>query len=313
MVVIAVCGAILIALLPPEHGQGRRSPGGQGRRPPAENRPQPPTWPEQRVPVRYAAGDEAAAPGPADDPGAGESDQPDVVMRDTAPGEWSVGTVFSVDAGGVFVTAAHVTDACAQVALVDGPLAAGGAVTRLAFASEIVQHARADVAVVRAAYPAGVLPLGDDALLERGATGFGFGYPSNVAGVVVGELMGRARGRAEAASAFWPILVWALTARYPDSDAPLGGISGGPMVDVNGRVVGVVVASASERRPRFITTTAAPVREVLRGATRQVPADRPMGAAITAQDAATYGASLRRDGTVAQAVCRRPEPDRRER
>lgn len=276
-------------------------------------RPEP--WPDTRVPVRYTWGEGTTSATPDGDAGSAGStgttaprapDQADVLMQDNEPSEWSSGTAFAVEQLGVLVTAAHVTNGCSQLAI-----APEGDRREYEFASEIVQHTRADVAVVRMPHAAPPLPLGDDALVERGATGFGFGYPSGEPSAVVGELMGRARGRGEHDYDWWPVMVWALVAREPDSEASLGGISGGPLLDAGGRVIGVVIAAGSERRPRFVTTTIAPVLQALQGAVQRIPSDPGTRAALTAAVAAEYGRTLRARGTVASAICRRADVGRR--
>jgi hypothetical protein len=131
--------------------------------------------------------------------------------------------------------------------------------------------------------------------------------------VIAGELMGRTRARAERGHAWSPVLVWALLDRAPDSDAPLGGISGGPMLDEGGRVIGVVIASGSERRPRFVTTTVPPVDDVLRGAA--TPGDPRDGDAVpvTPERARRYENLLRENRTVVAVYCRAGGPGRRPR
>lgn len=277
-------------LVPPEDQLGRR----------------PATWPDDRVSVRYTWGrDDGTGPRDADARPAG-FDQPDVLMRGNDPTEWSSGTAFAVEPLGVLVTAKHVTDSCAQLAL-----SPESARPRYEFAWEIVQHTRADVAVVRAAHSAPTLPLGDDARLERGATAFAFGYPSGVASALVGELMGRARGQGQGDFGWSPVMVWALVSRDPESEAPLGGISGGPLLDTEGRVVGVVIASGSERRPRFITTTVAPVLEALEGAVQRAPPSAATAAPVNPRTATEYGHALRSRGSVVSAICRRTDVGRR--
>lgn len=288
---LAFAATIVVSwLVPPQEQRGRR----------------PEAWPQERVPVRYTWGADTGT-GPRDVDARPEGfDQPDVVMRGNPPSEWSSGTAFAVESLGVLVTAAHVTDSCAQLAL-----APENAQPRFRFAREIVQHTRADVAVVRADHTAPTLPIGDDARLERGATAFAFGYPSGVASALVGELMGRARGHGEGAFGWSPVLVWALVSRAPDSEAPLGGISGGPLLDSEGRVVGVVIASGSERRPRFITTTVAPVLEALDGAVRRTPVVTATPDPVSAQSYAEYGRALRSRGSVVSAICHRADVGRR--
>jgi hypothetical protein len=111
-----------------------------------------------------------------------------------------------------------------------------------------------------------VLPL-STATPAYGETGFSFGFPSGTLGGAEGRLMGRARmqlGGRLAGTA--PVLAWAEVRRFPDALESLGGMSGGPMLDEDGTVVGISVA-ASDRRGRIFTV--AP--EVIRTVAAEVP------------------------------------------
>jgi hypothetical protein len=128
------------------------------------------------------------------------------------------------------------------------------------------------------------LPLSSDGLTIEQA-GFSFGYPTGILGATRDELMGRSRmllgGRL---AGFTPTLTWVETRRFPDTLETLSGMSGGPMLDDQGRVIGIVVA-ATARRGRIHTVAPELLRQVQRDTTlfsaspRQAPtqgiADRP--------------------------------------
>ena len=156
-----------------------------------------------------------------------------------------LGTAFSVDERGVWLTARHVaSDLCRQLAIVaDGHQVAAS----IAYAAPDM-----DVAVLttRGGTPALQLTSGTSLV---GESGYSFGYPTGVLGATEDTLMGRSRmqgtGRLVGTT---PTLTWAEARRIPNSLDTLGGMSGGPMLDDSGRVIGTVVA-ASERRGRVHT------------------------------------------------------------
>jgi len=160
-------------------------------------------------------------------------------------GSVTLGTAFPVDARGVWLTARHAANASCQqlIMVVDG---------RRMPASIAFLHPDADLAVVRTAKGAPAVPLSPGPL-AIGDTGRSFGYPTGVLGATEDTLMGRTRmqlgGRLSGTGA---TLTWAEDRRFPDSLETLGGMSGGPMFDDAGRVVGIVVA-ASVRRGRVHT------------------------------------------------------------
>jgi hypothetical protein len=86
--------------------------------------------------------------------------------------------------------------------------------------------------------------------------GFGMGFPQGRPGAVQGRLLGRAQMQARGLfQGRAPTLEWAEVRRAPSFRGSLGGISGGPLLDANGNVLGVMVAE-EPRRGRF--STAAP-------------------------------------------------------
>jgi hypothetical protein len=94
------------------------------------------------------------------------------------------------------------------------------------------------------------------------------------------KLGGRLRGTA-------PVLTWAELQRYPDDLPSLSGISGGPMLDDRGNVIGIIVA-ASVRRGRNYTV--AP--EILHKVQQELDLSKLQSAQIPARDAVAPPVSL---------------------
>jgi S1-C subfamily serine protease len=226
----------------------RRAPIGDdpitGRRPvppPAEISPEAPSPvpPRARRPLPIA-------PSPAD--------PPFVVELYDMP-KASSGTAFPVDDRGAWMTARHVVLDCTDIGLLRWGERTVSRAT-LAYA-----HPSADLAVIAARRTASPVAFSETPL-EVGLPGFSLGFPQGQIGAAYLQLIGRSRmhakGRMTGAS---PTLAWAEVRRFPGHLETLGGMSGGPVVDQDGNLIGVLVAG-SERRGRIHSLAPEVLREV---------------------------------------------------
>lgn len=206
------------------------------------------------------------------------------------------GTAFSVGEG-VWLTARHVVDGCAEVGLI-GDGRHGVEV------SEITAAPNADVAVLRAPFARAPLPVRlDTGDLALGDPGFHVGYPQGRPGEATSRLLGRevlvAQGRYRTRE---PVLAWAEVGRTRGLVGSLGGMSGGPTFDAAGEVIGVTVAE-SPRRGRIYTTDPRSVRDALFSARATPAADVE---AVGDFDTESYGevsSELRKARRIARVVC----------
>ncbi|MDA1060134.1 MAG: serine protease [Proteobacteria bacterium] len=262
--------------------------------------PQPRRPPPQRPPAATLPSE----PPPADRPGtlSPPSDRDVGFEIESTPKESDVsGTAFAIGAG-VWMTAEHVTESCGSLFLeADG---------RLMPVFDLVEHPSADVAVFRTRRSGPHLPLSDR--LDAGQTGFHHGFPSGAPGDVLSTLVGRARIRVSGATnRVEPAVAWAERRRFPPQLERLGGISGGPALDLEGRVVGVTVGS-SPRRGTVITAAPVSLREVIRQAGVNLgPDETGRRAAPSASRLTAFGDDLRRDFSVAKVICLLRPPARR--
>lgn len=257
----------------------------------------PPWWSTNPVEVRYLPREPPLLPSEW-------MRSPETELRDGPLSEWSHGTAFSIDDQGGYVTAAHVTAGCSQLALVSEQALATHTLAATSVVTEMVLHVSADASAVRTPLRAPPIDTAGDVQPQPGMVAYGYGYPHGEPGALRGEFVGRARGRAQSRPGAFPLFVWAMTQREPASEQPLGGISGGPLLSAAGQVIGMVIGYPSERRSLFVTTTMAPVREV------SEIADNDHGSGFyhtPVPDAqfAAYGAQLRKQGSVVPIVCHR--------
>ena len=209
------------------------------------------------------------------------------------PFQPSTGTAFSIARSGRWVTARHVVEGCRRPAIMVG----GGR----AVAADVRLPARADIAVLETAGGPPALPIAPPGTLRAGQRGFHPGFPQARAGEVTSRLLGREtlniRGRGERSE---PVLVWAEVGRTDGLGGTLAGLSGAPVMDRQGRVVGVTIAE-SPRRGRIYTTAPDTFLPAMRGVQK---ADEPLTSrAVTIDNYFLVADNLRRDLRVARVVC----------
>ncbi|MFN0313906.1 MAG: serine protease [Burkholderiales bacterium] len=207
----------------------------------------------------------------------------------------SVGSAFAMHESGIWLTARHVVDGCKIVAV------------RGRFGWARVQvvwlHPRADLAIFRTRGAPTHFEL-SGAPVRQGMEGYAMGYPQGRPGSVRGLLIGRTQMRSpELYAGTAATLAWAEAARAPAIGGSLGGISGGPVLDEAGNVLGVIVAELP-RRGRFETLAPEVLQEVAMN-TQLLPRGRaaPDSLALDANNFGRVGDQLRAQFTVAQMGC----------
>lgn len=216
------------------------------------------------------------------------------VADKTQPG---AGTAFSIDASGTWVTARHVVEGCAKAAIVVGP---GRGVE-----AQVTIDPTAETAILTTDGGAQPLPLGLAEGLHRGEQAFHLGFPQGRPGEASTRLIGRenlvVQGRGARTE---PVLVWAETGRTDGLTGTLGGLSGAPALDDQGRVVGVTIAEAP-RRGRIYTTAPETTARILgpRAAPAAGAGQATGGEAVNADNYGRVADDLRRGLRVAQVVC----------
>ncbi len=207
--------------------------------------------------------------------------------------ETEAGTAFSVGDGGLWLTARHVVQGCRQPAIV---VAAGrGVAARLRGES-------GDIAVLGTEGGAPALPLAANPVLNAGARGFLPGFPQAAPGEATARLLGvqRIRGRGRGAPSA-SLLAWAEVGRTDGVKGSLAGLSGAPVLNAAGDVVGVALGE-SPRRGRLYTATPKALAAALKAAGVVTP-PAGSGSPITVDNYGRTADNLRRDLRVAQVVC----------
>ncbi len=230
---------------------------------------------------------EGAALGPA------SPFDPAVVVEVAETAEAGAGTAFSIAQSGTWVTARHVVEGCSRAAIVVAPGRGVAAGVRI--------DPNSETAILTTDGGATPLPLGLGQRLRRGERAFHVGFPQGRPGEASSRLLGRenlvVQGRGARTE---PVLVWAETGRTDGLKGTLGGLSGAPALDDQGRVVGVTIAEAP-RRGRIYTTAPETTARTLAAGGRRGP--EPAGPAISADNYGRVADDLRRNLRVAQVVC----------
>jgi len=241
----------------------------------------------------YGVEQDVVVPDPPANPELGPmlpSDSPrdELVIVDVAPLQSGTGTAFSINDDGLWLTARHVVDSCHRVGIRIG-------LGRLVSVdAHIVENS--DLAVLKTDWPRRPLPADLNSQRQIGEIGYFFGFPQGEPGEVVGSLIARnrmkVRGRYTNDEA---ILAWSELGRSRNISGSLGGLSGAPVLDKDGEIIGVVSAE-SPRRGRVYSVAPRYLRGIITKA----------GKGIEPLSLETYGVAadkLRRDRRIAQVIC----------
>ncbi|MGB3455243.1 MAG: serine protease [Litorimonas sp.] len=211
-----------------------------------------------------------------------------ILVRIDAP-QPGIGTAFASSADGEWITARHVVDSCDTV----GIKVSNRQLVRVRQADI---YDGADLAKLSVPWRRDPLPTDLDGPRTVGETGFFFGYPQGRPGEVVGSLLSRGRmqvrGRYDTDEG---VLIWSELSRTRGLRGSLGGLSGGPVLDADGELIGVVAAE-TPRRGRIYTVSPANLRQI-------IPPTGGDSVALSLEDYPLQADRLRRDRRIAQVVC----------
>jgi S1-C subfamily serine protease len=170
------------------------------------------------------------------------------VMVQVGDAEDGIGTAFAINRSGMWLTARHVVDGCMRVGLSVGD-------GRMVRVDEVRTSHTSDLALLITDRAPAALELNLDRELRIGEDGYHVGFPQGRSGEASSTLQSRSRLVTRGRYAMEePVLAWAESGRSEGIEGTLSGMSGGPVFDKDGAVIGVIVAE-SPRRGRIYTAT----------------------------------------------------------
>lgn len=225
---------------------------------------------------------------------------PSIMIKAPPAPPRSAGTAFAIAAPGVWLSAAHVLEGCREAALMVGPGRGVAAKVRL--------DPDTDVAVLTTEGGATPLPSALGLPLRIGTRGFHPGFPQGRPGEATTRLLGRQkllmRRAGDRAARAEPVMAWAEVGRTNGLHGGLNGLSGAPVLDGQGRVVGLTLAEAP-RRGRLYTAAPESLAAALQRAGIPVVLAASPGTPITVDSYGAVADAMRRDLRVAQVTCLR--------
>ena len=163
------------------------------------------------------------------------------VLVQVGDAEDGIGTAFAINRSGAWLTARHVVEGCERVGLAvsDG---------RMVRVDEVRTSHNSDLALLITDRAPAALKLDLDRELRIGEAGYHVGFPQGRTGEARSEL--RARSRLVTRGRYVTeeqVLAWDEQERSEGLEGTLSGMSGGPVFDSEGAVVGVTVAESPMR------------------------------------------------------------------
>lgn len=203
------------------------------------------------------------------------------------------GTAFSVG-DGLWMTARHVVDKCDGIGFIKNRKLVG-------VADRVVHHETADASLLYSNFSAPALPVAspeDDP--QRHEEAFLVGYPAGGPREFIAvQVEYREIERHGAPDGAFPVIVWA---ERPEPPAGTGyaGMSGGPVINGNGYVIGILVGS-DDALGRIIANTPQTLRSMLPGDGSSGDAE-PVSAPLAGNLSKT-GTRLRAENRVIEVYC----------
>jgi hypothetical protein len=218
---------------------------------------------------------------------------PAVLIRVRARAGPDAGVAFSAADSGVWLTAGQTLASCAHPAVMVGDTE--GEVTRVDGAPV------GPVAVLTTPAGAPALPLATGGL-RTGELAYAAGYPRGRPGELALRLLGRAAlAQPGRGTPGLPVLAWAELGRTQGLHGVLAALPGSPVLDGEGRVVGLALAEAP-RRGLIYTTTPEALAAAL-AAAKAPRAPQAAGAVITPDNYGLAADDLRRALRIAPVAC----------
>ena len=155
------------------------------------------------------------------------------------------GSAFKIDSN-LWITARHVINECNAVYVIDQNLNQS-----YSLISEVFIHPKSDMAAFYFSNDSDYFDLpyyadkGYKSFLRTSA--FSLGYPNGKPGNMHLRYLGKASLKNENYNLIEPVFVWSILAKKPNNLDSVGGISGGPLLNKKGKVIGVLVSEQLRR------------------------------------------------------------------
>jgi S1-C subfamily serine protease len=229
-----------------------------------------------------------------------------IIKRRRSKTRAKVGSALAIYPNGVWLTAKHVIEGCKKL-VVQAGLKNGKPANLVP--KEIIFHPNADLAVIitpHTDYKRQAFRLSGSDDVVRDA--FHIGFPKGKPGAVHSRFLGRMKvRRGRKRNSRENVAVWAEITRIPNISGSLGGISGGPVVDATGTLIGVNSAG-SVRRGRILTSRPSSLKNVIRSSGHKIPnakKRRPAILELTKKDYPSYAKAAIQDRRVVRVICRK--------